>query len=388
MTPEMVRRFEIRVDRQDALGPVERELRAAVEHQGSGAVTHAVKRVERPPVLDVRLRGAMPAVSAVSQRIAAVDGVRLLRDSVAIARDGARDDLVYPDPDVLLRIGLAGEPASWATVPRDAPAVTVAIVDTGIAIHHLDLEDHLWTGDAGDRRVYGTCVIEGHAADDVVDQDGHGTMLAGTILAAAGRVPAVRLMAVKFFDAATLPAAANAARAIDVAVRQRADILNLSWDIGLGSEALREAIGRACAAGILVVIAAGNEGSDNDRFPSVPACYAAECPARVITVMATDRYDERAAFSNYGADGVDLAAPGVRVTSTRPYLSRAGARRYHRYSGTSAAAAHVTGAAALLRARDPGLSAEALKRRLIESVDRRPRLKCRSGGRLNLARAL
>jgi subtilisin family serine protease len=201
-------------------------------------------------------------------------------------------------------------------------------------------------------------------------------------------------MAAKFYDATTPPRPGNAAKAIDFAVRDGAGIVLLSWDLGLGSNALGQAIRRACDAGALVVIACGNNGSDNDRLPWVPACYAAECPTKVITVMATDPYDDdRATFSNYGRQSVDLAAPGVKIVSTRRLLSKAlapGSPRYRRYSGTSQAAAHVAGAAALLKFRYPKLFAEDLKRCLAgkDSVDPIPGLKCASEGRLNIVKAL
>jgi len=84
---------------------------------------------------------------------------------------------------------------------------------------------------------------------------------------------------------------------------------------------------------------------------------------------------------------VDLAAPGVDIMSTRPVLSRE-QPPYGRYTGTSAAAALVTGAVALLRAQKPGLTPQQLKTCLRDTIDPLPRLKCVNGGRLNLGRAL
>jgi subtilisin family serine protease len=105
--------------------------------------------------------------------------------------------------------------------------------------------------------------------------------------------------------------------------------------------------------------------------------------------MATDRYDEKASFSNYGIRTVDLAAPGVGLVATRAALTGASAvrdRLTRPFTGTSAAAATVTGAAALLKLRDPSLTAEALKARLTLSASPPRGLKC-IHGRLNLADA-
>src|SRR5262245_973897 len=115
--------------------------------------------------------------------------------------------------------------------------------------------------------------------------------------------------------------------------------------------------------------------------------------------MATDAGDGKAWFSNYGRATVDLAAPGVGIVSTRRFLSRTAAaatsrestsREYRTYSGTSAAAAFVCGAAALLTSREPELTPKALKDRLMDTIDEVPALKtkCVSGGRLNIGSAL
>ncbi len=106
--------------------------------------------------------------------------------------------------------------------------------------------------------------------------------------------------------------------------------------------------------------------------------------------MATDSYDERLTVSNFGAKTVDLAAPGDKIMSTSTFLSSTGEppRKYRRYTGTSAAAAQVTGAAALLRSQDPSRAAEDLKQRLTTSVDVLPWLKCKAHGRINLSKAL
>ena len=426
MSRTFVRQFDLRVDGAKKLDDVKAWLLdlVAKETKSGEIQTSQVKPVERLNLLKVRLEGSAAGVSRVVANIADGSGLRIQHDSVRVRPPAAPkpDYLVpppaldypalvpppvldYPDLPALLRIGL--EPGLLVPPIRPKPTsmtasetVTVAVVDSGIMVTHPDLEHRLWSGTIGGLpHKHGVRCIGGELSSDIADQDGHGTMLAGTVLSVTGGAPDVRLMAVMFFDARALPGPANAAAAIGFAAKAqpKADIINLSWDISIGSFALEEAIDKACEGGALVVIAAGNSGSDNDRSLAIPAHYRKICPERIITVMATDRYDEKASFSNYGAETVDLAAPGVGVMTTRASLSTTSKnglkqnpfyRRHVSYNGTSVAAALVSGAAALLKSRNRSLTADALKECLIRTVDPVPGLKCKSGGRLNVANAL
>jgi subtilisin family serine protease len=210
----------------------------------------------------------------------------------------------------------------------------------------------------------------------------------------------VRLMVAKFFDPAHSARPGNAAKALAFVVKDRTPVENrarvilLAWDVGIGSIALEEAFHAACEHA-LVVIAAGNYGSDNDWYGEQPLArapvrYAKDHPESTIVVMAADE-SGKAWFSNYGRKSVDLAAPGIAITSTRRCLSKEAARApaaYRTHGGTSAASALVAGAAALLMSRYPDLSVPQVKRCLVNSVDKFPGLKCASGGRLNIAAAL
>src|SRR5213078_3671067 len=111
-----------------------------------------------------------------------------------------------------------------------------------------------------------------------------------------------------------------------------------SWGGGGFSQALKDEIAKAGAYDILFVAAAGNYGSDNDTTPFYPCSYAVP---NEICVAATDAKDNRASFSNYGPNSVDLAAPGVGILSTVI------GGQYAEMSGTSMATPHVSGAAAL-----------------------------------------
>jgi subtilisin family serine protease len=269
--------------------------------------------------------------------------------------------------------------------------VTVAIVDWGIQRDHEAFGPELVAP--------GASVIptgNGNFGDD----DGHGTMLAGTIAGVVTNIPgggragsSVRLLAVKFIDVRHPPMSNNAARAIRYAVDAGAKIINASWDVGLNSPDLRDAIKHAENNNVLVVVAAGNGGGNNTDYPTFPASFRF---TNMITVMASDEEDQKPGFSNYG-DNVDIAAPGVNIISTSPYicplrvaLSPFGIHPYRRYSGSSPAAAHVSGAAALLLSIKPGWSPQEIRACLIDSSDRITTLQpfCPEGRRLNLRRAV
>jgi hypothetical protein len=128
---------------------------------------------------------------------------------------------------------------------------------------------------------------------------------------------------------------------------------NNSWGGGSFSQALYDAIGAHEQAGMLFVAAAGNDyGSNNDVTPHYPSSYD---HANIIAVLATNRLDQRASFSNYGPRSVDVGAPGQDIYSTLPGNS------YGLLSGTSMATPHVTGLAGLLKAHDPARSAAQIK---------------------------
>jgi subtilisin family serine protease len=390
MDAAVIRRFELWVGEPGAVEPAADAVDAAVA-TAAGRVTRDVTRVTRPPMLEVRLEGAAHAVASVVERLKTVPGARLRRDVTRVRRD--RGGLPYPDRRSRVRVkadavatGVAGEP------------VTVAIVDSGLMVEHPAFRsggpaqengDHLWRG-PGD--VHGRAFIGDPY--DIRDRDGHGTLVAGTVLATAAGAP-VKLMTAKFFDPMTPARPDVAAKALRFAVEHEAKIIVCAWDVGIGSTALQQAFAAACA-GALVVIAAGNYGSDNDpddrgrTLARAPARYAGDHRRRTLTVMATDEAGEKTWFSNYGVRTVDLGAPGTSIVSTRRFVTGdpSAGEAFRTHGGTSAAAAHVAGAAALLLSRYPRLELDEVKDCLMESVDTLPRLKCASQGRLDVAAAL
>ncbi len=289
--------------------------------------------------------------------------------------------------------------AAWG-ISTGSRNVVVAVVDTGVDWRHSDLAANVWTNarevagngidDDGDGLVddvYGYN-FAGNTGDPM-DDNGHGTHVAGTIAAVGNNGMGVSginwagsIMALKFLGADGSGSTSDGIRAINYATMQRVRygvnvrVINMSWGGGGFSSALRDAIQAAGAAGILSVAAAGNSARNNDAIPQYPSSYDA---ASLLAVAATDSRDNLASFSNYGAASVDLAAPGVSILSTYPN------NRYVNLSGTSMATPHVAGVAALAWSVSPNASVAEIKNALLGGVDRVAGLsgKVATGGRLN-----
>lgn len=286
-----------------------------------------------------------------------------------------------------------GAPSAW-DVTQGSNSVVVAVVDTGIQATHPDLDANVWTNpgetsngldDDGNGLVddlRGWDFDDGDA--DPADGVGHGTHVSGTIgaegdngLGVVGVNWRVRVMPLRVGNQTLSGVAIE--QAFRYACAEGARIVNGSFGSTVYDPLIHDAI--ADCPGTLFVFAAGNAANNNDSSPRYP-CN--DSSANVVCVAASDDGDAPAAFSNYGATNVDLAAPGVDILSTIP------PGLYDWYHGTSMAAPHVAGAAALVRAARPGLSTAELKSSLLLSVDQRPGLAglVATGGRLNVARAL
>lgn len=303
--------------------------------------------------------------------------------------------------------------SSWnnSTGTRD---VVVGVLDTGAALSHPDLAANLWTNRTG----IGGCAYGTHGFNAVSnncnpeDDDAHGTHVAGIIGATGnngrgvtGVAQKASLMVLRMLyfdqDLGTIGTEADAIQAIDWALDAKAHGVNLrvlqaSWGTSIPSVALSQAIGRAEAAGVLFVTAAGN-GINNDghavdldvdgydQFP------CEDSHANVVCVTATNQVDQLAGFSNYGAGAVDLAAPGFQIASTVPKGMILGCfdSEYCKFDGTSMAAPFVAGAAVDILAAEPNLSSTQLEDRLLAGVDTVPALTGKVGtdGRLDVCRA-
>jgi hypothetical protein len=293
-------------------------------------------------------------------------------------------------------------PEAWA-ITTGSPDVTVGVIDTGVDYSHPDLAANIWinsgencAGCRNDRidNDGNGFVDDWHGWDfinndnDPYDDHGHGTHVAGTIGAIGdnGRGVAgvnwnVELMPLKFIGANGSGDASDAVRAVLYASAMGAQVTNNSWGGDGYSQALADAIADADAHGSLFVAAAGNSFTNTDVSPNYPSGY--DLP-NVIAVAATDQNDARAWFSNYGRRSVDLGAPGTNILSTQPGAS------YQFLDGTSMAAPHVAGAAALVRAASPSASDVGVKALLFRTVDANTSLagKTTTGGRLNVGRAV
>ncbi|MDR7273556.1 S8 family serine peptidase [Catenuloplanes atrovinosus] len=221
------------------------------------------------------------------------------------------------------------------TAPRTAPAVRAYIIDSGINLTHAEF--------AG-RVVSGTDTIDHD--DDATDCLGHGTHVAGTVGGATfGVAPDVRLVAVRVLDCDGWGTAATVIGGIDWVTADHDPhelaVANLSLG-GTVYEPMMQALTDSIADGITYGVAAGN-----DRGADACATFPAAVPA-AIAVAATAADDSRAAFSNIGSC-VDVFAPGAGITSA--FIGGDTATRTA--NGTSMAAPHVTGAAALILADHP-----------------------------------
>ncbi len=319
--------------------------------------------------------------------------------------------------------------AAWNSGTGSA-GVVVGIIDSGMDYRHEDLKANVFTNSSEDawsdplNPATGNKIDDDHNGyvddwkgwnfvnntNDPVDDNSHGTHVAGTIGAAGnngvgvtGVCWQIRLLPLKFLNANGDGNTYNAAKAITYAADLKVKILNNSWGGTDNATYLLEAVQYAADKGVLFVAAAGNDGLNTDEYPNYPACYEV---GNIISVAASDQSDQRALWggednpsdecgftcnnvmaatpgSNYGPHSVDLAAPGKGIWSTVP-------GGYARFDGTSMASPHVAGAAALIWSKYPGLSSSQVRDRLFANVDQVAGFTgvVATNGRLNLFKAM
>jgi serine protease len=287
-------------------------------------------------------------------------------------------------------------PEAWAihTGRNDAPII--AVIDTGVDYNHADLKSNMWVntgeipGDGIDNDGNGVIDdVHGYNAfadnGDPMDGHGHGTHCAGTIAGVGDNGEGVvgvnhraNVMAVKIFSDEGSTDSAAILRAIEYTTKMGATITSNSWGGGGASEAQKEAF---AASSALHIMAAGNNGWNNDFFPNYPSNY--DIPNN-IAVAATDRNDKKASFSQYGVKNVDIAAPGVDILSAKP------GGGYQMMSGTSMATPHVAGVAGLVASMYPQATAAEIKEKILNGADKLDGLKTKvaDGNRLNAHGAL
>jgi hypothetical protein len=304
----------------------------------------------------------------------------------------------FDDQWALKRIGLtAGPDSAWNLLGPKPQPVTVAVIDTGLDWNHLDFDwRNLWrnpkeipgNGKDDDGNGYVDDVIGWDFlanANTPWDHDGHGTLAAGIIAATtnnglgiAGINPYARIMVLRALNAFGQTRASYIAKALVYAADNGARIVNLSVGGKNLTQIEKAAIAYARKKGVLIVVAAGNDGIATNDFGPAGA-------QGVLTVAATNRDDSHPAFSNWGLE-IDLAAPGVDILSLRARRTdtvlgipgveyKAGSayvgkdKRYYRAGGTSFAAPIVAGVASLVLSKRPTLSVDQLEAILINSAE-------------------
>lgn len=275
--------------------------------------------------------------------------------------------------------------------------ILVGVVDSYVDTSHVQLKSRI---------AYNTQEIPGNGIDDdgngyIDDYDGmsfmppsskpvspHGTHVSGIIAAdpsagsMKGTAPKALIIPAPFISHDGSGSLADAVKALNYVSSRGARVINASWG---GSHcvvaALRSTFEKLNSEGILMVVAAGNDGADLDQRADYPASF--NMPNQ-ITVGASTSTDYMAWWSNSSFNFVHLAAPGDFIYSTIP------GDRYEYFQGTSMAAPFVTGAAALLLSAVPKATALQVKEALLKSVDVTPQHEFRvsSHGRLNVKKAL
>jgi len=309
-------------------------------------------------------------------------------------------------------------PEAW-DIQTGSSDIIVAVIDTGVDYNHPDLKANMWINEAeyngtadfdddgngyiDDIYGYDFCTCSDYWCEnsnkqrdpDPMDDKDHGTHCAGIIGAIGNNNEGivgvcwdVKIMALKFLNYAGYGKTSDAIACIEYADENGARVLSNSWGGGPDTynADLEDAIEATDANGLVFVAAAGNYQPglywyDNDVTPVYPANYDVN---NIISVLATDDDDEIWDYSHYGANTVDLGAPGDNILSC---ILNDG---YGKKNGTSMAAPHVAGAVALIWSRNKSLTHMEVKDIILNSVDQLESLDdlCVTEGRLNIYNAI
>ncbi len=230
--------------------------------------------------------------------------------------------------------------------------VVVAVLDTGVSDSHPDLAN---------RVLPGWNFVRNNS--DASDDDGHGTFVAGLIAASSsqsgpiGVAPGASILPVKILDSSGVGSTSSFVAGIIYAVNSGARIINISASGASDSAALNDALAYAESHSVVVVASSGNDANEQAPYPAAVTT--------VLAVSATDHDNKLASFSSFGPY-VDLAAPGVDVSST--WWSLTGGNGYLTASGSSASAPLVSGVAAIVAGLRPDATAATLREIITESA--------------------
>jgi serine protease len=276
-------------------------------------------------------------------------------------------------------------------ITQGSDDVIIAVLDTGIDYNHPDLTANTFVnpGEFGGTAgvdddgngfiddLHGINTLNGSGDPFPGDGEAHGTHVGGTIAAAGNNGQGVvgvnwraKLIACKAFS----PSGATLVDIIEcldyfLEMKTRAtnpvNIIasNNSWGGGGFSQALLDAIEAHNSAGILFIAAAGNSNVNTDVTAHFPSSYES---TNIISVLASNRLDQRASFSNFGARTVDVGAPGQDILSTVI------GGNFAVFSGTSMATPHVAGLVGLLKAADPARTPQQIKNLILTGGDVTP----------------
>jgi subtilisin family serine protease len=365
----------------------------AVVQAAGGRTTRVLRRIAAAVVRPQ----AGSSASTVRARLRRVREIRYVEPDFYLRASRVPDDPFYFRQYALQSGGNGiSAPAAWDT---RTGCSKVATLDSGAQNGHPDLKGNVWhnpdeikgNGKDDDHNgwvddYYGVNIPKGSGSG--TDDDGHGTHVAGIIAGhgnnaagVAGACWSASVMPIRFMDSHGRGSTSDAVTGLDYAIHEGAKVVNCSFGSSSKSSSLEDAVKSAKSKGVLLVVAAGNDGASIESKPEYPASYT---EGNVLTVAATDATGALASFSNFGSKSVDLAAPGDSIYSTYPTST------YKYLSGTSMAAPLVAAAAAMLRKQDSSLSYSEIRSDLKASVDHVAALsgKTVTGGRLDLDRAL
>ena len=326
---------------------------------------------------DVHLLNNATTNAFSAQNYNSTNGYGLINGAAAVAR--AIGQNTFADvPDLggnNWGADLVKAPEVWAQ-GYTGKGVIVAVVDTGVDYNHEDLKNNIWTNaneivgngidDDGNGYIddnYGWNFDEKN--NNTLDNNGHGTHVSGTIAGennnygVTGIAYDAKIMPVKVLNESGSGSYSSISKGIRYAVDNGANVINLSLGGTSSNRTLESAINYASSKGVIVVMAAGNDG---DSSPDYPARYASKSG---IAVGAVDKNNNMPDFSNRsGANEISyVTAPGVKVYSSVPN------NQYATYNGTSMAAPHVAGVVALMLSANPNLTDAQVRQIVAETAE-------------------